>query len=110
MDHRDIGVAGLAGDPAIPAHQPPLPHVPMGRMGETMGRGFNKLGWHWWPSDSAIATRPHNGRGQCLNLGPCNAGCAQGAKIAGHESTRTTRLYNRLPDEVSLVEIERIHI
>lgn len=32
------------------------------------------------------------------------------AKIAGHESTRTTRLYNRLPDEVSLVEIERIHI
>ena len=32
------------------------------------------------------------------------------AKIAGHESTRTTRLYNRLPDEVSLDEIERIHI
>ena len=77
---RNVGVAGLAGDPAIPAHQPPLPPVPLGRMGETMGRGFNKLGWHWWPSDSAIATRSYNGRGQCLNLGPCNAGCAQGAK------------------------------
>ena len=77
---QNVGVAGLAGDPAIPAHQPPLPHIPMGRMGETMGRGFNRLGWHWWPSDSAIATREHNGRGKCLNLGPCNAGCAQGAK------------------------------
>ena len=32
------------------------------------------------------------------------------ARIAGHESTRTTQLYNRLPDEVSLDEIERIHI
>jgi hypothetical protein len=27
-------------------------------MGEAMARGFNKLGWHWWPSDSAIATQP----------------------------------------------------
>ena len=32
------------------------------------------------------------------------------ARIAGHESTRTTQLYNRLEDEVSLDEIERIHI
>ena len=32
------------------------------------------------------------------------------ARIAGHESTRTTQLYNRLADEVSLDEIERIHI
>ena len=32
------------------------------------------------------------------------------ARIAGHASTRTTQLYNRLPDEVSLDEIERIHI
>ena len=51
-----------------------------GRLGEAMACGFNKLGWHWWPSDSAIATREHNGRGRCLNLGPCNTGCAQGAK------------------------------
>ena len=76
----NIGVAGLAGDPALPRHEPPLPPIPLGRMGEAMGRGFNKLGWHWWPSDSAIASREHNGRGRCLNLGPCNSGCAQGAK------------------------------
>ena len=31
-------------------------------------------------------------------------------RIAGHEATRTTQLYNRLPEEISLDEIERIHI
>ena len=77
---RNIGVSGLAGDPALPEHEPPLPHVPLGRMGEVMGRGFNALGWHWWPSDSAIITREWEGRDRCLNLGPCNTGCAQGAK------------------------------
>ncbi len=77
---RNIGVAGLAGDPAYPPHEPPLPHVPLGLMGETMARGFNALGWHWWPSDSAIVTRPYEGREQCANLGPCGSGCATGAK------------------------------
>ncbi len=32
------------------------------------------------------------------------------ARIAGHESTRTTQLYNRMQKEISLDEIERIHI
>jgi hypothetical protein len=32
------------------------------------------------------------------------------ARIAAHESTRTTQLYNRTGDEVSLDEIERILI
>ena len=32
------------------------------------------------------------------------------ARIAGHESTRTTQLYNRTQEELSLNEIERIHI
>ncbi|MEZ5654001.1 MAG: GMC family oxidoreductase [Burkholderiaceae bacterium] len=77
---RMMGVSGLAGDPAYPAMLPPLPPVPMGRPGETLARGFNALGWHWWPSDSAIATRPYEGRDKCLNLGPCTSGCAQGAK------------------------------
>ena len=35
---------------------------------------------------------------------------AQLPRIAGHESTRTTQLYNRVQDEISLDEIERIHI
>src|SRR5215475_1707281 len=77
---RMMGVAGLAGDPAGPAKQPTLPPVPLGRLGETLARGFNTLGWHWWPSDSAIATVEHEGRAPCVNAGTCLLGCAQGAK------------------------------
>jgi hypothetical protein len=32
------------------------------------------------------------------------------ARIAGHESTRTTQLFDRSFQEISLDEIERIHI
>ena len=80
LNDRHMGVAGLAGDPAYPPHEPPLPPVPLGLAGETMARGFNALGWHWWPSDIAIATRDYEGRAKCVNLGPCKSGCAQGAK------------------------------
>ncbi|HEY5291664.1 MAG TPA: GMC family oxidoreductase N-terminal domain-containing protein, partial [Burkholderiales bacterium] len=80
LNDRQMGVAGLAGDPAYPPHEPPLPPVPLGLAGETMARGFNALGWHWWPSDTAIATQEYEGRAACVNLGPCKSGCAQGAK------------------------------
>jgi choline dehydrogenase-like flavoprotein len=43
---------------------------------------MNKLGWHWWPSDSAIATTEYDGRAPCINLGHCTPGCAQGAKAS----------------------------
>jgi choline dehydrogenase-like flavoprotein len=79
---RMMGVAGLAGDPAYPPKEPPLPPVPLGKLGETLARGFDRLGWHWWPSDSAIATRPYEGRAACIHLGPCLSGCAQGAKAS----------------------------
>ncbi len=79
---RVMGVAGLAGDPAYPAKSPNLPPVPLGEAGETIARGFNELGWHWWPSDSAIATEPYEGRDRCKNLGPCITGCSQGAKAS----------------------------
>ncbi|MBV1876608.1 MAG: GMC family oxidoreductase [Pseudomonadales bacterium] len=77
---RMMGVSGLAGDPAYPPKQPPLPPIPLGLVGETMARGYNQLGWHWWPSDSAIISEAYEGRDKCLNLGPCMSGCAQGAK------------------------------
>ena len=52
------------------------------RARRTVARGFDSLGWHWWPSDCAIATREHKGRAPCINLGPCTTGCAQGAKAS----------------------------
>ncbi|MGE4046278.1 MAG: GMC family oxidoreductase, partial [Acetobacteraceae bacterium] len=44
--------------------------------------GLNRLGWHWWPSDSAVASQDYEGRAKCINLGHCTAGCAQGAKAS----------------------------
>jgi choline dehydrogenase-like flavoprotein len=82
VNARMMGVAGLAGDPAYPPKEPPLPPVPLGKLGTTLAKGFNRLGWHWWPSDSAIATREHEGRAPCVNAGTCLVGCAQGAKAS----------------------------
>jgi choline dehydrogenase-like flavoprotein len=79
---RMMGVSGLAGDPAYPPKQPPMPPLPLGKSGQRFGRAMNKLGWHWWPSDSTIATIDYDGRGRCLNLGHCTPGCAQGAKAS----------------------------
>jgi choline dehydrogenase-like flavoprotein len=85
QDDQITGVSGLVGDPAYPAHPPKnslMPPLPLGRAGETVARGFNARGWHWWPSDSAIATQPYEGRDRCINLGACLSGCAQGAKAS----------------------------
>jgi choline dehydrogenase-like flavoprotein len=75
-----VEVSGLTGDPAYPPIPSLSPPVPLGPMGEMLAKGFNELGWHWWPSYSAINTSNRNSRGKCINLGPCNSGCAQGAK------------------------------
>lgn len=77
-----MGVAGLVGDTAYPEYQSLLPPVPLGPMGRKMAEAFNGLGWHWWPSYSAINTHRHQDRGACINLGPCNTGCVQGAKAS----------------------------
>ena len=80
LNESMMGVAGLVGDPANPEYPTLLPPVPLGKMGRALAEGFNNLGWHWWPSYAAINTRHHGNRGACVNLGPCNTGCAQGAK------------------------------
>ena len=80
LNDRMMGVSGLAGDPAYPPKSPPMPPVPLGRSGSALARGYNELGWHWWPSDCAINTVAYEGREPCINLGVCGGGCAQGAK------------------------------
>jgi choline dehydrogenase-like flavoprotein len=70
---RVMGVSGLAGDPAYPSHEPMMSPLPLGKSGATLARGLNKLGWHWWPSDSAIASEDYEGRevhqSRALHLG-----------------------------------------
>jgi choline dehydrogenase-like flavoprotein len=83
VNDQMMGVSGLVGDPAYPPKSPrQTPPIPLGKLGETMVRGFEKLGWHWWPSDSAILTRPYEGRRACNNCGPCDLGCPIGAKAS----------------------------
>jgi choline dehydrogenase-like flavoprotein len=79
---RMMGVSGLAGDPAYPARQPPMPPIPLGKTGTRYAQAMNKLGWHWWPSDTTVATTEYDGRAPCINLGHCTPGCAQGAKAS----------------------------
>ena len=53
----------------------------------------------------------HSFRGTAITEYLRNGGDLQiAARIAGHQSTRNTHLYNRLLEETSLAEIERIHI
>ena len=79
---RMMGVSGLSGDPAYPPKQSVMPPVPLGKSGSTIAQGFNEKGWHWWPSDTAVATTDYDGREKCANLGDCTGGCAQGAKAS----------------------------
>jgi choline dehydrogenase-like flavoprotein len=82
LNARMMGVSGLSGDPAYPPKELPLPPLALGKLGTAMARGFNNLGWHWWPSDSAITTQEYEGRAPCVNAGTCLSGCAQGAKAS----------------------------
>jgi choline dehydrogenase-like flavoprotein len=82
LNDQMMGIAALAGDPAYPEKAAVMPPIPLGRTGERLGQAMNGLGWHWWPSDAAIATHEYEGRAPCINLGQCGSGCAQGAKAS----------------------------
>src|SRR5436190_1301500 len=77
---RRMGVWGLSGAPMSPLTRPPMPPQPLGLSGPLIGKAMNKLGWHWWPSDTTVATMDYEGRARCINLGHCTPACAQGAK------------------------------
>jgi len=81
LNDRMVGVSGLTGDPAQPTRTArQTPPIPLGPLGEAMARGFDTLGWHWWPADTAIVTAPFSGRPACNNCGPCDVGCPTGAR------------------------------
>ena len=83
LNDTNIGVSGLVGDPANPPRSPrQTPPLPLGRSGEAVVRGFETLGWHWWPSDNAILSRDYAGRTGCDNRGRCNFGCPLRAKAS----------------------------
>lgn len=83
LNDRMMGVSGLAGDPANP---PRLPRqtapLPLGELGNTLAKGFEALGWHWWVSDQAIISQAYDGRPPCQLHGKCMFGCPIGAKAS----------------------------
>ena len=63
LNDRMHGVSGLRGDPGYPPKpERPCPPLSIGRAGERVAEGFNKLGWHWWPSDNAVSSVRYDGR------------------------------------------------
>lgn len=80
---EDMGVSGMDGDPAYPAHAPyPLPPLPIGKPGARFSQAMNRLGWHWWPGSNGIPSRAYRGRNACVRRGTCDKGCADGAKAS----------------------------
>ena len=75
---RMMGVSGLAGDPAVPPRHPPMPPLPLGKTGARYAKAMNKLGWHWWPSDTTIATTDYEGRARLHQPRPLHAGLRAG--------------------------------
>jgi choline dehydrogenase-like flavoprotein len=83
INDRTVGVSGLAGDPANPPRPPrPTPPLPLRARGAALVRGFEKLGWHWWPADNAIVSREYDGRHACDLRGRCNFGCPRRARAS----------------------------
>lgn len=59
-----VGVSGVPGDPMSPPRRVPLQPVVAGpnKAAALLGRGFKKLGYHHWPTELAVLTRPFDGR------------------------------------------------
>lgn len=80
QNDRNCGVSGLLGDHAFPSRMPfqtrPLPPGPLGPV---VAKGFEKLGWHWWPMPCAILAEDYDGRLACNNCGACQSGCPRGS-------------------------------
>jgi choline dehydrogenase-like flavoprotein len=78
---REMSISGTAGDPAYPPGAgPPLPGLPIGKIGRKAARGMNELGWHWWPAAHAIPSQATATQQPCARRGVCMFGCPEGAK------------------------------
>jgi len=82
LNDEVMGCSGINGDPANPPRSPrQMPPLPIGKDGRKLVSGFEKLGWHWWPSDSYINSQRYGeGRDACNFCGHNHMGCYQRAK------------------------------
>ncbi|GAA1610763.1 GMC family oxidoreductase [Kribbella sancticallisti] len=78
---QQFGISGFGGDTSFPAAEdPPLPPVPLNKVGRRGAEAMHELGWHWWPGTNAIATRDYGPLHVCGQRTACPFGCPTGAK------------------------------
>ena len=63
LNDKMVGTSGLLGDTAYPKIDKLNEPIPLGVAGKKIVNAFNKLGWHWWPSYSAIEYSKKNHKG-----------------------------------------------
>jgi choline dehydrogenase-like flavoprotein len=78
----EVGVAGAPGPFDPPRSRPyPMPPHPPKSTGVLLERGARKLGYKPFPAPMAIASKPYDGRSQCVQCGFCESfGCEVRAK------------------------------
>ncbi|MEM1430543.1 MAG: GMC family oxidoreductase [Pseudomonadota bacterium] len=84
LNDRIMGVSGIAGDPGNPPRAArPMPPLAAGAGAARVAAAFDRLGWHWWPAEAAIASTPYDGdRAACNHCGPCDLGCPRRARAS----------------------------
>ncbi|TKG58800.1 GMC family oxidoreductase [Prauserella endophytica] len=109
INDAEIGVARRTGDPGNPPRPEGWgPANRGGKVGHKMARGFDKLGWHWWPADNAILTVPKDARLPCNDCGFCLGGCPRHA-IASTDVTYWPRALRNGVDLRTNARVERIN-
>jgi choline dehydrogenase-like flavoprotein len=83
INDQMMGVSGLAGDPAYPPRGArEFPPLPIGLGAKKISQAYERLGYHWWPVDSAIINGQKGTRKSCNNCGPCDLGCPRGSRAS----------------------------
>jgi choline dehydrogenase-like flavoprotein len=76
----ELGVAGEDDHGSWRSRPFPLPPVPLGYCETVLRDGLKSIGIHSSSRPAARATRPFNGRGQCVGFSTCSPICPSGAQ------------------------------
>jgi choline dehydrogenase-like flavoprotein len=110
INDAELAVARRVGDPGNPAKPAGWgPATKGGSLGNTVGAGFNRLGWHWWPADNAILTHDRDARLSCNDCGFCLSGCPRGS-IASADVTYWPRALSNGVDLRTNARVERVNV
>lgn len=108
INDAEVGVGRRTGDPGNPPRPDGWgPASPGGKVGRKMATGFDRLGWHWWPAENAILTKPKDARLACNACGFCLGGCPRGA-IASTDATYWPRALRNGVDLRTNARVERV--